>query len=137
MTAQEFHSDYTQLMEHYQMIEMHLEGIYGWLHDDGFLAGLASVERDSIRKIIHAIRVQENRLGIQVLSDTEYDALNFLCKRRNFWVHECFVCCAFQKDGALKNPSHIKQMKQDIRDADTMRNLLYEKVLALWQYPTA
>lgn len=131
MTREAFCITYTSLMEYYQYIEGHLEGIYALLCPKGFFPGLEDVEQDSIRRIIHKIQVLEREQKVSILSPEEYEALFALCQRRNFWTHSCFWEKAFNKDGVLKKPDDIRQMQQDLRDAEEMRDLLFERKMSI------
>ena len=61
MNLSEFRTAHSTVMEHYQFIEMHLEGIYAALNGRSFYEGLKEVERYNISRIIIMIQEQEKR----------------------------------------------------------------------------
>ena len=134
MDLSEFRTAHSIVMEHYQFIEMHLEGIYAALSGRGFYEGLKEVERYNIGRIIIMIQEQEKRHNKRVISDSEYEDLKSIYQRRNFWTHNCYTDMVFdRKTGEPKNETDIRQLYQDIREAEQMRDLLFEKKVKLME----
>ncbi|MDE6744963.1 MAG: hypothetical protein K2J95_13900 [Lachnospiraceae bacterium] len=128
MNLSEFRTAHSILMEHYQFIEMHLEGIYAALSGKGIYEGLKEVERYNISKIIIMIQKQEKRKNKRVILDSEYEDLKSIYQRRNFWTHSCYTNMVFdRKTGGPKKETDIRQLYQDTREAEQMRDLLFEK----------
>ena len=134
MKLSEFRIAHSILMEHYQFIEMHLEGIYAALSGRSFYDGLKEVERYNISKIIIMIQEQEKRNRKRVILDSEYEDLKSIYQRRNFWTHNCYTNMVFdRKTGGPKKETDIRQLYQDTREAEQMRNLLFEKKIRLME----
>lgn len=132
MNLSEFRIAHSTVMEHYQFIEMHLEGIYAALSGRGFYEGLMDVERYSISKIIMMIQKQEKTHNQRVISDSEYEDLKSIYQRRNFWTHNCYTDMAFdRKTGGPKKEINIRQLDHDTRMAELMRDILFEKKIKL------
>lgn len=128
MNLSEFRTAHSILMEHYQFIEMHLEGIYAALSGNGIYEGLKEVERYNISRIIIMIREQEKKNNKRVILDSEYEDLKSIYQRRNFWAHSCYTNMVFdRKTGGPKKETDIRQLYQDTREAKQMRDLLFEK----------
>ena len=128
MNLDEFRISHSTVMEHYQFIEIHVEGIYAALSGKQFYIGLQDVERYSISVIIKMIQEQERRHNKTVISDSEYKELEVICLRRNFWTHDCYTELIFdRKTNAPKYEADRKQLYHDIRIARDMRELLYDK----------
>ena len=83
MNLDEFRISHSTVMEHYQFIEIHVEGIYAALSGKQFYIGLQDVERYSISVIIKMIQEQERRHNKTVISDSEYKELEAICLRRS------------------------------------------------------
>ncbi|MBD5507857.1 MAG: hypothetical protein HDR05_07375 [Lachnospiraceae bacterium] len=134
MKLSEFRTAHSILMEHYQFIEMHLEGIYAALSGRSFYDGLKEVERYNISKIIIMIQEQEKRNRKRVILDSEYEDLKSIYQRRNFWTHNCYTNMVFdRKTGGPKKETDIRQLDQDTREAEQMRDLLFEKKIRLME----
>ena len=128
MNLQEFRIAHSILIEHYQFIEMHLEGIYAALSGKHFYIGLKDVERYNANKIIKMIQEQERNSDKRVISDSEYEDLKLVCLRRNYWTHNCYTNMVFdRKTGAPKNETDVRQLHHDMREAEKMREHLYQK----------
>lgn len=128
MNLSEFRTAHSIVMEHYQFIEMHLGGIYAALSGKGIYEGLKEVERYNISRIIIMIQEQEKRNNKRVILDSEYEDLKSIYQRRNFWTHRCYTDMIFDtKTGGPKKETDIRQLYQDTREAEQMRNLLFEK----------
>lgn len=132
MKLYEFRIAHSTLMEHYQFIEMHLEGIYAALSGKSLYDGLKDVEKYSISKVIKMVQEQERRHNKRVVSDLEYKDLESVCLRRNFWVHNCYTDMVFdRKTGDPKREVDIKQLNHDMREAEQIRELLYKRKMVL------
>ena len=134
MNLSEFRTAHSIAMEHYQFIEMHLEGIYAALSGRSFYEGLKEVERYNISRIIIMIQEQEERNKKRVILDSEYEDLKSIYQRRNFWTHSCYTNMVFdRKTGGPKKETDIRQLYQDTREAEQMRDLLFEKKIKLME----
>lgn len=134
MNLSEFRTAYSIVMEHYQFIEMHLEGIYAALSGRSFYEGLKEVERYNIGRIIIMIQEQEKLNRKKVILDSEYENLKAIYQRRNFWTHSCYTNMVFdRKTGGPKKETDIRQLYQDTREAEQMRDLLFEKKIKLME----
>lgn len=134
MTLQEFRIDHSKVMEHYQFIERELEGIYAALSGKSLYMGLKDVEKFSLSKVIRMVQEQEKIHDIKVLSDTEYEDLQAVCERRNFWTHNCYTEMVFdRKTGGPKKERDIKQLYDDIRTAEEMREFLFNRKIELFR----
>lgn len=134
MNLSEFRTAHSIVMEHYQFIEMHLEGIYAALSGRSFYEGLKEVERYNISRIIIMIQEQEKRNKKRVILDSEYEDLKSIYQRRNFWTHSCYTNMVFdRKTGGPKKETDIRQLYQDTREAEQMRDLLFEKKIKLME----
>lgn len=133
MTLQEFRIAHSTVMEHYQFIERELEGIYATLSGKSLYMGLKDVESYSLSKVIRMVQEQEKIHKIKVLSDTEYEDLQAICGRRNFWTHNCYTELVFdRKTGGLKKEKDRKQLYDDMRAAEDMREFLFKRKIELF-----
>lgn len=134
MNLSEFRTAHSIVMEHYQFIEMHLEGIYAALSGRSFYEGLKEVERYNISRIIILIQKQEKKNRKRVILDSEYEDLKVIYQRRNFWTHSCYTNMVFdRKTGGPKKENDIRQLYQDTREAEQMRDLLFKKKIKLME----
>lgn len=132
MDLRDFRLMHSELVEHYQFIEFHLEGIYAALCGDGFCEGLSQVEAHSISRLMKAIRKLEEDRGAPVLTESQWQELAQVNARRNFWCHECYVNLSFDvKTGGLRNISDLRQLVEDRNRASGLRDLLYEKKMGM------
>lgn len=129
MTLEEFRRIHSELIEQYQFIEHHLEGIYSCLCEDkSFYDGLLEVEKDTIHRLLDRIRAKQNESGMILLADAELEKIEGICSRRNFWCHNCYVDLVFDyKTGGPKRPIDIEQMLQDLAEANEIRGELFKK----------
>ncbi len=133
MTLEKFRILHSTLIEHYQFIEAHLEGIYAAISGKPIWNGLKDVERDSLSHIVRDIRTLESEKNISVFTDDEYEAMKLIFQRRNFWCHNCYFDMVFdRKTGNPKNVD-IQKMLNDLKEAEEMRETLFERKLQLLQ----
>lgn len=134
MTQDKFRVLHSTLIEHYQFIENHLAEMSAFLSGKRFYEGLVDVERYNISRLIKIIQSQETSLKKRVIADETYEELEKLCQRRNFWVHDCYYNMAFdRKTGGPKKEYNIRQLYQDIQDAEIMRDFLFNRKMELSQ----
>jgi len=132
MVLKEFRITHSTLIEHYQFIEAHLEGIYAAISDKPFMDGIREIEKDSLSGVVRELRELERLKGIQILTGEEYKQLRQLIERRNFWCH----CCYFEMSFDLQtgNPARVRDIQdlmEDLQTAEQWREKLYRKKLDL------
>ena len=126
MVLKEFRIAHSTLIEHYQFIEGHLEGIYAAISDKPFHEGVRDVENDGLGRLLGEIRKLEREKGVTVFTQEEFEQLTDLFRRRNFWCHNCYFDMAFdRKTGGPAKVRDIQQLMQDMQDAEHWRNELF------------
>lgn len=132
MVLKEFRITHSTLIEHYQFIEAHLEGIYAAVSDKNFADGIKDVEKDSLSGIIREIREIEQEKNINIFTEEEYQQLREIINRRNFWCHSCYFELSFdRKTGGPAKVRDVKKLIEDIRDAEYWREALFEKKIEM------
>ena len=134
MTLDQFRIMHSTLIEHYQFIELHLEGIYAKICGKDFMVGLEEVEKHNIGRLIKEIKMFEEQKHISVFSKLDYKKIESICGRRNFWCHSCYTDMVFdRKTCAPKKDEDIKMLRDDITKAEQLRDALFQKKLRLLQ----
>lgn len=132
MTLEEFRINHSLLIEHYQYIEEHLEGIYAAISGKTLLEGLIDTEKSSLPSIVKGIKAFEKNKSIRIFSNSEYDKLQYIFRRRNFWCHNCYFDLVFdRKTHGLKKDKDIQQLMADLAEAELWREKLYNKKMSL------
>lgn len=132
MVLEKFRITHSTLIEHYQFIEAHLEGIYAAISGKSFLDGLKEVEKDSLSGVVREIKEVEREKRITVLTEDEYKQLRGIIERRNFWCHCCYFEMSFDlKTGGPAKVRDVQVMLEDLRTAEDWRERLFQKKLAL------
>ena len=132
MVLKEFRIIHSTLIEHYQIIEAHLEGIYAAISGKPFGEGLKEVEKGSLSSAVRELRELEKEKGIAVLTTEEYMQLRQIIERRNFWCHCCYFEMAFDlQTGGPAKVRDVQQLLQDLETAERWREQLFQKKVAL------
>ena len=136
MTLDQFRILHSTLIEHYQFIESHLEGIYAAVSQKPFAEGIREVERDGLTGILQEIRREERQQRLTVFTDAQETQLRQLFDRRNFWCHSCYFEMVFDREtGGPAKVRDVQQLMEDLEDAKQWRERLFDKKLeALRQY---
>lgn len=129
---------HSTLIEHYQFIEAHLEGIYAQLYSEDkslntLYNGLQEVKRDSINRLIHLIKQLEKEKGFSLLSDFDYERLAYTCTRRNFWCHNCYYDMVFDRRTGEPKKGDMELLQKDLSEAKQLRDELYQLYMKLSQ----
>ena len=124
MTEKEFRVMHSELIEYYQLIEWRLGVLCATILADeerNWFERLNDYEYDSFGLLMHKISEIQEQQHLQVLKPTDLKALHDLRKKRNYWVHQCFVDnelpIVFNGRGELKRPHFAKKLKEALRDA--------------------
>lgn len=132
MVLKEFRITHSTLIEHYQFIESHLEGIYAAISDKPFWDGLKEVERDSLSGVVREIKETEKEKHIKVFTEEDYNQLRKIIERRNFWCHSCYYELCFDlKTGGPARLQDVKLLLEDLQTAERWREQLFNKKIAL------
>ena len=132
MVLEKFRITHSTLIEHYQFIEAHLEGIYAAISGKSFLDGIQDVEKDSLGGVIREIKEVEREKKIAVFTEDEYKQLRQIIERRNFWCHCCYFELAFDRQtGGLARVRDIQTLLEDMKTAEQWREQLLQKKIAL------
>ncbi len=127
MKIDQFRIWHSLLIEQYQFIEMHLEGIHASFCDGGFIKGLQEVDKSNLRQLLAKIETIEKTEQHPIFSEDERSLLNHVIERRNYWVHNCYTEIVFDsKTDDLKNRKDIDELENDIREAEKLRERLFE-----------
>ena len=132
MVLKEFRITHSTLIEHYQFIEAHLEGIYAAVSGKPFAEGLRDVEKDSLGGVVREIRDLEREKKIRVFTEEEYAQLRQIIERRNFWCHCCYFEMAFDRQtGGPARVRDVQMLFEDLKTAEQWRDQLFHKKLSL------
>lgn len=134
MVLKEFRIAHSTLIEHYQFIEAHLEGIYAVISGKPFMDGIREIERDSLSGVVREIRELEKEKGLHILTGDEYKQLRQLIERRNFWCHCCYFEMSFDlQTGGPARVRDVQILREDLQTAEQWREQLFRKKVALLQ----
>ena len=117
MTLEEYRIKHSMLIEQYQWIEFDLEGLYAALSEEPFCKAIREIEKDSIGGIIREIKKIEREKNIVVFSGDEYQKLDHIRERRNFWSH---VCYTEAYDKSTGTPQNAKMLSSDLEEAESV-----------------
>ena len=132
MVLKEFRITHSTLIEHYQFIEAHLEGIYAAVSGKPFAEGIRDVEKDSLGGVVREIRDLEREKKIRVFTEEEYAQLRQIIERRNFWCHCCYFEMAFDRQtGGPAKVRDVQALFEDLKTAEQWRDQLFHKKLSL------
>lgn len=91
MEIETFRINHSRIIEQYQLIEWHLEGIFGLLEHGDFEELTHRVENDTMGELIRKVRflIRENKLDL--LTKEDFSILDDIRDDRNYWCHSCFL----------------------------------------------
>ncbi len=134
MDIDKFRIWHSIIIEQYQFIEFHLEGIYALICGKNFMSGLADVEKSSISMLVRELKKMQSEKQIAIFSHDDFEKLEHICTRRNFWCHNCYVDMIFDsKTDAPKKDSDIELLMEDMEEAKELREYLYQKKMKLFR----
>ena len=132
MVLNEFRILHSTLIEHYQFVEAHLEGIYAAVSEKPFAIGIQEVEKDSLGGVVREIKDLEREKKIKIFTEDEYNQLRVIIERRNFWCHCCYFEMAFdRKTGGPAKVRDVQKLFEDLKTAEQWREQLFQKKIDL------
>ena len=134
MTLENFRIQHSIIVEHYQYIEHHLEGIYALICGNSFPSGLKTVEKSNMAQLLSEISKIETETNLSILSDSDYETLEHIRVRRNYWCHECYVNIVFDRKTGTPKKTYVDLLIKDIQEAEEARESLFKKKMELWPY---
>ena len=130
MVLKEFRITHSTLIEHYQFMESHLEGIYAALSDKPFGDGIREIEKDSLSGVVRELRELEEKKHITIFSGEEYKQLRKVIERRNFWCHCCYFEMPFDRHtGGPAKVRDVQALFKDMETAKQWREQLFQRKL--------
>lgn len=132
MTLEKFRILHSTLIEHYQFIEAHLEGIYAAISGKPFHVGVQEVEKDSLSGVVREIREVEKERGFNLFTEDAYKKLRQMIERRNFWCHCCYFEMVFDREtGGPAKVRDVQALVADLKTAEDWRDRLFRKKIDL------
>lgn len=107
MTLEQYRILHSTLMEQYQWIEFDLEGLYAFICEKPFLEAIEEIEKDAIGGVVREIQRIEQQRAINVFSQEEYERLDRIRERRNFWSHACYTEGRDKRTGVPRNADRL------------------------------
>lgn len=123
MELQEFRILHSKLIEQYQFIEFHLEGIFGLIGDGNFEELTHRVMNDTMGELIRKVRFILKEKKIDLLSKQDYSILDEIRDDRNYWCHSCYIEMKVKMDD-VKVQKRIGSIKDDLNKVETMNDIL-------------
>lgn len=124
MNIEEFRIKHSQLIEQYQLVEFHLEGLFAIMQNDGddFLELAHRVENDAMGELIRKVRfLVKEKKHQDLLTKQDFAQLEDVRDDRNFWCHSNFL-------ELNKNPDlyekHCLKVSEDLDKAIDINNKL-------------
>jgi len=129
LTIDKFRIIHSTLIEHYQFIEFHLEGIYAKIGKKDFYSGLKDVEKSNLSQLVQNIRKVEEERKISIIPKSEYERIEYARTRRNFWCHNCYVDMVFDRKTGV--PKDLNVLMEDFYEAESLRDALFQIKISL------
>ena len=91
MKMNEFRINHSKLVEQYQLIEYHLEGLIGIAQIGDFEELTKRVENDTMGELIRKVNFVFKEYKINKLSKEDFALLDDIRYQRNYWCHQCYL----------------------------------------------
>ena len=133
MTETEFRINHSRIIEYYQYIEMRLKVICAELLSDeeqNWFERLNKYESDPLGKLIRKIKAIHRQKNIDLLTSEDFETLEHIRESRNYWVHQCFAAPEHVtiRKKMVRNPKYAERIMEDLAVAETMDQVLADKV---------
>ena len=122
MTETEFRVKHSEIIEYYQLIEMRFKSACAGLLADkekGWFDRLDDYDSDPFGKLIQKFKEIQRQKQLLLLSQEDFNKLDELREKRNYWVHQCFggQYPVVFSNGNVRNPQYAAKIIQDFEEA--------------------
>ena len=91
MTYQEFLLLHSDTIRCFQLIEHDLKGIYAFMQQGDVDENFESLSKKNLGYVLKSLKKLDYSDGDPFLSPEDYNFLNQMRDKRNYWCHQCFV----------------------------------------------
>ena len=91
MTLSEFQILHSELIGCFQFIENDLKWIYSLMRKGDVGENFDSLDKTNLGFVIKILKELDNSDGKPFLSPDDYNFLNQMREKRNYWCHQCYV----------------------------------------------
>ena len=130
MTLEEFRIKHSEIIEQYQLVEHHLEGIFALIANGDFEELAHRVENDTMGELIRKVRfmVKENNIGL--IDKNDFSVLEEIRDERNYWCHQCYLDIKKSGNESINiykriNIELIKVKNMNLKLRDVFKKLSY------------
>lgn len=99
MTFSEFQILHSKVIGCFQLIENDLKWIYALMRKGDVDENFDSLDKTNLGFVIKILKKLDNSDGKPFLSPDDYNFLNQMRKKRNYWCHQCYVDFMYLPDG--------------------------------------
>ncbi len=122
-----FRKLHSEIIENYQCIEYDMKRIYSAMSSDDFDDNMEWLTYDNWGKILNKLRKLDNTDDNPFFTDKEYELLDEIRERRNYWCHQCYLDWVYIKDDN-KRQSRLERMTRQLENENNRVRKLQRKM---------
>lgn len=126
-TIDRFRKLHSEIIENYQCIEYDMKRIYSAMSSDDFDDNMEWLTYDNWGKILNKLRKLDNTDDNPFFTDKEYELLDEIRERRNYWCHQCYLDWVYIKDDN-KRQSRLERMTRQLENENNRVRKLQRKM---------
>ena len=127
MTRSKFKQIHSDLIMQVQCIENSLRIIYAAMKEGDFEDNIDDLEKANLGRIIKELKKLDLSDGHPDLSDADYELIDQIREKRNYWCHQCYLDYLFIPDN-FQREKRFQEIAADLREDESRTNDLYKKL---------
>lgn len=139
MTYEYFKILHSETIGYFQLIENDLKWIYSLMHKGNIDENYDSLDKRNLGFVIKELKKLDYSAGTPFISKDDYNFLNQMREKRNFWCHQAYIDFMYIKnfESSLKfqeiclklkrDYDHIKAVQRNVEIAKLNANKIFSR----------
>ncbi len=121
-SVEKFQKLHSEIVEYYQCIEYDMKRIYSAMDSDDFDENMDWLENDNWGVILNKLKKLDKSDNDPYFTDDEYNLLDEIRDRRNYWCHQCYLDWVYIDD----DNKRLNRLERLTRQLENEHNRAYK-----------
>ena len=127
VTLETFRILHSEIIEYYQCIEHDMRRIYSIMCVDDYKECMDNLREKNWNVVLKELKKLDNDNGDPYFSDDDYDLLDEIRTRRNYWCHQCYLDWVYIQDSGQRN-QRLQRLTRQLENEHNRTYKLHKKM---------
>lgn len=125
--VQRFRLMHSEIIEFFQCIEFDMKRIYSGMSADSFDDCMEYLDGNNWGVIMYKLKKLDNSDNDPFFTEEEYELLDEIREKRNFWCHQCYLEFVYIQDG-LERYNRLQKLNRQLENEKNRVSKLHHKM---------